>query len=123
MIPHESHTMNLQSRYLELTEGIKPLDGAVCRQWVRCGKPNCRCARGEKHEAYYRFWREGGRLRKEYVRRGHLQYVRDCIDRRLRDEEWMKQIVTGLGAQAVKREIRAMLRQVGAPARIVRRYE
>jgi hypothetical protein len=49
--------------------------------------------------------------------------VRACIDRRLRDEEWMKQIVTGPGAQSAKREIRAMLRQAGAPVRIVRRYE
>jgi hypothetical protein len=44
--------------------------GAVCAQYVRCGKPNCRCASGGLHGPYYyRFTREGGRLRKRYVRK------------------------------------------------------
>ena len=28
------------------------LPGAVCQQWVKCGKPNCHCARGELHGPY-----------------------------------------------------------------------
>ena len=44
--------------------------GAICAQWVRCGKPNCRCAKGQLHGPYYyRFWREGGKLRRAYVRK------------------------------------------------------
>ena len=54
----------------------KMLPGVVCAQRVRCGKPNCRCARGPGHLAFYRFWREGGRLRKCYVRRTDLASVR-----------------------------------------------
>jgi hypothetical protein len=54
----------------------KPLPGVVCPQWVRCGRPTCRCARGELHGPYhYRFWREGGRLRKAYVRPAELEEV------------------------------------------------
>ena len=46
-----------------------PKTGAVCAQWKRCGKPACRCANGAPHGPYYcLFWREGGRLRKRYVR-------------------------------------------------------
>ena len=42
---------------------------SVCPQWVRCGKPGCRCVRGELHGPYHSlFWREAGRLRKRYVR-------------------------------------------------------
>lgn len=42
---------------------------AVCPQWVRCGKPGCRCARGDLHGPYYYlFWRAGGRLRKRYLK-------------------------------------------------------
>jgi hypothetical protein len=53
-----------------------PLPGVVCKQWVRCGRPNCRCARGRPHGPYsYRFWREGGRLRKQYVRPEELEEV------------------------------------------------
>jgi hypothetical protein len=48
----------------------KTLPGTVQVQWTRCGKPTCRCARGEPHGPYfYRFFREHGRLRKTYVPR------------------------------------------------------
>jgi uncharacterized protein DUF6788 len=29
-----------------------PLPGAVCEQWKRCGKPNCRSGAGELHGPY-----------------------------------------------------------------------
>ena len=46
-----------------------PKTAALCAQWVRCGKPGCRCARGELHGPYhYLFRRERGRLVKRYVR-------------------------------------------------------
>ena len=55
----------------------KTLAGIVCQQWVRCGRTRCRCGRGELHGPYhYRFWREGGRLRKAYVRPAELEQVR-----------------------------------------------
>jgi hypothetical protein len=55
----------------------KILPGVVCAQWVRCGRPSCRCAGGRLHGPYhYRFWREGGRLRKAYVKRSELDQVR-----------------------------------------------
>jgi len=59
----------------------KMLPGTVCAQWARCGKPVCKCARGELHGPYYyRFWREGGRLRKVYVRPADLAVVRAACD-------------------------------------------
>ena len=62
----------------------KMLPGVVCVQRVRCGKPGCRCARGQAHPAFYRFWREGGRLRKHYVRRSELDAVRAACEARRR---------------------------------------
>src|SRR5262245_58841038 len=54
----------------------KTLPGAVCPQWVLCGREGCRCAQGCPHGPYfYRFWREGGRLRKQYVRRQDVDQV------------------------------------------------
>jgi hypothetical protein len=60
------------------------LPGVVRPQWVRCGRLTCRCARGQPHGPYfYRFWREGGRLRKQYVRPAELEEVRArCEGRR-----------------------------------------
>jgi hypothetical protein len=63
----------------------KTLPGVVCAQRVRCGKPGCRCADGQGHLAYYRFWREGGRLRKRYVRRADLTAVRAACEARQRE--------------------------------------
>ena len=43
--------------------------GAVCEQYFRCGKSNCRCARGELHGPYFAYFaRHKGRLVKRYVR-------------------------------------------------------
>ena len=60
----------------------KTLPGAVCVQRVRCGKPGCRCSRGHAHPAFYRFWREGGRQRKRYVKRSDLDAVRAACEAR-----------------------------------------
>jgi len=40
------------------------------QEHVRCGKPSCWCSEGGLgHGPYaYKYWKEGGRLRKEYVR-------------------------------------------------------
>ena len=63
----------------------EPLAGAVCVQWKRCGRPNCQCACGRLHGPYYcHFWREGGKLRKSYVRRADVaQMQARCQARRL----------------------------------------
>jgi hypothetical protein len=59
----------------------KMLPGTVCQQWVRCGRPNCRCARGELHGPYaYYFVRMNGRLRKRYVRPAEVDGVRAACE-------------------------------------------
>lgn len=59
----------------------KTLPGAICAQWVKCGKLTCKCARGELHGPYfYRFvWRKG-RQRKLYVRRAEVELIRQACD-------------------------------------------
>ena len=60
--------------------------GVICQQWVRCGRPGCRCSQGELHGPYhYLFWREGGRLRKRYVRLADAAVARAaCLEWRER---------------------------------------
>ena len=61
----------------------KMLPGAVCTEWKKCGKSNCRCAGGEMHGPYYyRYWREGGRLRKTYVPHRSVVEVAECCQAR-----------------------------------------
>lgn len=58
------------------------LAGAVCAQYKRCGKPNCRCARGQLHGPYfYRFRWRGGRVTKEYVPLPRVEEVRAACSR------------------------------------------
>ncbi len=47
--------------------------GGVYRQRVRCGKQNCKCARGETHSALYFFTRCNGKLVKIYIRKPDVE--------------------------------------------------
>ena len=55
-------------------------NGGVYRQRVRCGKPNCKCARGELHTAHFFFTRRAGKLVKIYVRKAELDDFTRLVD-------------------------------------------
>ncbi len=87
-------------------------EGSVGVQWVRCGKPTCRCARGERHGPYsYRFWREDGRLRKRYIPAADVAAVRRaCERRRLREERARTERRAGTAVwRALSAELKEML--------------
>ncbi len=52
------------------------LNGHIQKRRVRCGKPNCKCARGEPHTAFYHVWHDGGRRFQKYVRRSQVETLR-----------------------------------------------
>jgi len=58
-----------------------PLRGTIVAEHKRCGKKNCRCARGHLHGPYYyRRWREwDGTQRKQYVPRDKVPQVRKAL--------------------------------------------
>ena len=94
----------VNSESLVTIETVKtlPKTGAasLCQQWIRCGKSRCRCATGELHGPYqYLFWREGGRLKKRYIRQHDVEDVRVEIDQR-RQWRWLE------------REARALSRRI-----------
>lgn len=89
----------------------KMLPGAVCRQRVRCGKPNCKCARGQLHGAYYyHFVRVGGRLRKRYLKPNEVAAVKAACKAR-REDEKSKRIETRQAQQSI-RELVSKLREI-----------
>jgi hypothetical protein len=58
-----------------------PLKGEVCTQYIRCNKAGCRCQTGAAHGPYYyRVWREGGRVHKEYVKSENAAAVRAACE-------------------------------------------
>ena len=55
----------------------EPLPGAIVSQFIRCGKPTCRCRSGHRHGPYfYRVWREGPKVYKEYVKITRVEAMR-----------------------------------------------
>ncbi len=54
-------------------------NGGIYIQQVRCGKNNCRCAKGAKHKAYYFFSRVNGKLRKQYVRKDQVEKIKGFL--------------------------------------------
>lgn len=89
------------------------LPGSLHVQRVRCGKLNCRCARGQLHTAHYRFWREGGRLRKAYVRRAEVEAVRAACEEWRRDNAVLRSITDSADGDRQRAQTRAMLRGAG----------
>ena len=81
----------LRSELNKLLSGQGILHGSLLRRRRVCGKPNCRCARGQRHEGLYLVVTEGGQSRQLYVPERFEQTVRDWIDqygqaRKLMDE-------------------------------------
>ena len=54
------------------------LNGHIQKRRVRCGKQNCKCARGEKHIAYYHVWYSDGQRFQKYVRRSQVEKLRSA---------------------------------------------
>ena len=52
------------------------LNGHIQKRRVRCGKPNCKCASGEPHTAFYHVWHCGRRRYQKYVRKSEVQTLR-----------------------------------------------
>ena len=84
-----------------------PLPGVVLPQWIRCGKSNCRCALGELHGPYhYRFWRENGKLRKQYVKKADVDEIRARCQAR---QQWNRDLQD---SENLYQEMLSLLRQV-----------
>ena len=59
-----------------VTKTYDLLPGHIQQRRVRCGKDNCKCARGEFHSAYYHAWDSDGMRHRKYVRRSDVETMR-----------------------------------------------
>ena len=83
----------------------KTLPGTVCAQMIRCGKPNCKCARGDLHGPYfYHFTRQGGLLVKRYVRASDATRMRVACQARRKEEKRRR-----ASTHASRRDLAALL--------------
>jgi len=68
-----------RSRLAQLAHAGEFVRGNLTLMRHTCGKPTCRCARGEKHESWYLSYSEGGRKRMVSVPREWLARIREWI--------------------------------------------
>jgi len=65
-----------RSRIARLIHGEPIMRATVSVRRVTCGKPNCRCAAGERHLAVYITSRKGGARRQLFIPREKEEEVR-----------------------------------------------
>jgi len=70
----------LRSELAKLLSQRGIMRGCLLRRWRVCGKPRCKCTRGQKHEGLYLVVGEGGRTRQLYVPKEWEQAVCQWVD-------------------------------------------
>lgn len=68
-------------------------NGGVYLQRVRCGKSNCKCARGETHEAHYFFSRVNGKLTKTHICKAELEQFIEIVNEAKIYRETARQVI------------------------------
>jgi hypothetical protein len=104
---------------LKQVRGAGPqIQGSLATIRVRCGNPNCRCSRGEKHVSHILNSKVGGRSRSLYVPVDMVEEVRQWLHEQRRVRKLLKD-VSELSGQIVRahvpsRRARARNRAVAA---------
>ena len=68
------------------------LQGSLCRIRVTCGKPNCRCASGDKHTAYQVTRKVRGTTKSLYIPLDLLEEVQAWVAEARRLKQLLKEI-------------------------------
>jgi hypothetical protein len=84
-------------RQLQALARLLPMvSGSLVEQYVTCGKPRCRCTRGQKHgPLYYLYWKEPGRSRSLYVPREKVGELRRQIQNYHRFQAELSRLLRG----------------------------
>jgi hypothetical protein len=56
------------------------LPGSLSMQQLRCGKPNCRCAKGEGHEVWSLTFMVGGKKHVQHIPKHLVEDVRKAVE-------------------------------------------
>jgi hypothetical protein len=82
----------LRSALRKILSSSGVLHGSLLRRKRVCGKPNCKCARGQKHESLYLVVTEDGRSRQLYVPKDWEGTVRRWIEEYQKARELMDEV-------------------------------
>jgi hypothetical protein len=70
---------DFRSRIAQLATGQWFLRGTLSDRSSKCGKPNCHCAQGEKHQSVYLVQSHDGKLRQICVPKVWQERVRQAV--------------------------------------------
>jgi hypothetical protein len=93
----------LEQRRRELVRELVDLSyflrGSVCEVYRVCGRPDCKCARGEKHGPLYQLtWHDGTSTKTAYIPKRRVQEARELVARYDR----LKEVIAELAEVNVK---------------------
>ena len=92
----------LRSRLSQLTSQAGLLRGSLSVRERLCGKPGCKCTRGEKHVSIYLVVSEGGKYRQLFVPKELESLVRSWVENHRRAREFLE-AVSGICLERVQR--------------------
>lgn len=83
-----SEERELRSRLAQLVTSIGFIRGTLQERQTTCGKPTCRCARGERHKTLYLVASIEGKQQQLYIPRALHDTVREWVEgyHRIRDQ-------------------------------------
>ena len=92
-MPHPSAPQrNFRSRLSQLVHQALFLRGTLSVRSRQCGKPNCRCVRGQLHASLYLVQSQGGKLRQLAIPRAWEDGVREAVHNYQRMQELIEEI-------------------------------
>jgi hypothetical protein len=83
---------NFRSRFARLALNRWFLRGSLSERMGKCGKPNCRCTRGELHKSLYLVQSQGGRLRQICVPLAWQERVRQAVSDYRKMQELIEEV-------------------------------
>ena len=82
----------LRSELRKILNSSGVLHGTLLERQRVCGKPNCKCASGQKHRSFYLVVTEGGKPRQLYVPKHWGQTVRQWVQDYQKARELMEEV-------------------------------
>lgn len=83
---------NFRSQIAQLASGQWFLRGTLSERSGKCGKPNCRCTRGELHKSLYLVQSQDGKFRQICVPRAWQERVRQAVKDYRRMQELIEEV-------------------------------
>ena len=93
-----------RSRLAQLVSRHALMRGSLLVRRRACGKPKCRCARGEGHESLYVVIREKGRTRQWFVPKDWEARIRRWVEDHHRARQLMEEVSRLYWDKARKRQ-------------------